>query len=115
MHDIKWDVTVTRVRGIGYNGPTLFGGSGRGKPDGIVIIAFDFTHLSTILCNGIAAPLTHGFVYINDTMTAKETSAPSHRATILNRNLLFLGCGVHACTCAKFHVYATQNFASVVP
>ena len=65
----------------------------------------------------IAMRTTNGLTYLAfaDEMVKLWMNSPSHRATILNRNLLFLGCGVHACTCAKFHVYATQNFASVVP
>ncbi|MCX6848900.1 MAG: CAP domain-containing protein [Verrucomicrobia bacterium] len=65
----------------------------------------------------IAMRTTNGLTYLAfaDEMVKLWMNSPSHRATILNRNLLFLGCGVHACTCQKFHVYATQNFASVVP
>ncbi len=65
----------------------------------------------------IAMRTTNGLTYVAfaDEMVKLWMNSPSHRATILNRNLLFLGCGVHACTCPKFHLYATQNFASVVP
>lgn len=65
----------------------------------------------------IAMRTTNGLTYIAfaDEMVKLWMNSPGHRANILNRNLLFLGCGVHACTCPKFHVYATQNFASVVP
>ena len=65
----------------------------------------------------IAMRTTNGLTYLAfaDEMVKLWMNSPGHRANILNRNLLFLGCGVHACTCPKFHVYATQNFASVVP
>lgn len=65
----------------------------------------------------IAMRTTNGLTYLAyaDEMLKLWMNSPSHRATILNRNLLFLGCGVHACTCGKFHIYATQSFASVVP
>ena len=65
----------------------------------------------------IAMRTTNGLTYIAfaDEMVKLWMKSPGHRANILNRNLIFLGCGVHACTCPKFHVYATQNFASVVP
>lgn len=65
----------------------------------------------------IAMRTTNGLTYLAfaDEMVKLWMNSPGHRANILNRNLAFLGCGVHACTCPKFHVYATQNFASVVP
>ncbi len=65
----------------------------------------------------IAMRTTNGLTYLAfaDEMVKMWMNSRSHRASILNPRLLFLGCGVHACTCAKFHVYATQNFASVVP
>ncbi len=65
----------------------------------------------------IAMRTTNGLSYLAfaDEMVKLWMNSRSHRATILNRNLVFLGCGVHACTCAKFHVYATQSFAWVVP
>lgn len=65
----------------------------------------------------IAMRTTNGLTYLAfaDEMVKLWMNSPGHRANILNRNLRFLGCGVHACTCAKFHIYATQNFASVVP
>ncbi len=65
----------------------------------------------------IAMRTSNGLTYLAfaDEIVKLWMNSPSHRATILNRNLLFLGCGVHACTCQKFHFYATQNFASVVP
>lgn len=65
----------------------------------------------------IAMRTTNGLTYLAfaDEMLKLWMNSPGHRANILNRNLLFLGCGVHACTCARFHIYATQNFASVVP
>lgn len=65
----------------------------------------------------IAMRTTNGLTYLAfaDEIVKLWMNSPGHRANILNRNLLFLGCGVHACTCPKFHLYATQNFASVVP
>lgn len=65
----------------------------------------------------IAMRTSNGLTYLAfaDEIVKLWMKSPSHRATILNRNLAFLGCGVHACTCPKFHIYATQNFASVVP
>ncbi|OYW29966.1 MAG: hypothetical protein B7Z47_04180 [Chthoniobacter sp. 12-60-6] len=65
----------------------------------------------------IARRTTNGLTYMAfaDEIMKMWMKSPGHRANILNRNLLFLGCGVHACNCAKFHLYATQNFASVVP
>ena len=64
----------------------------------------------------IAMRTTNGLTYLAfaDEMVKLWMNSPGHRANILNRNLRFLGCGVHACTCPKFHLYATQNFASVV-
>lgn len=65
----------------------------------------------------IAMRTSNGLTYLAfaDEMVKLWMNSPSHRATILNRNLLYLGCGSHACNCPKFHFYATQNFASVVP
>lgn len=65
----------------------------------------------------IAMRTTNGLTYLAfaDEMVKLWMNSTGHRANILNRNLLFLGCGVHACTCPRFHLYATQNFASVVP
>lgn len=65
----------------------------------------------------IAMRTTNGLTYLAfaDEMVKLWMNSPGHRVNILNRNLLFLGCGTHACTCPKFHVYATQNFASVIP
>lgn len=64
----------------------------------------------------IAMRTTNSLTYLAfaDEMVKLWMNSPGHRANILNRNLRFLGCGVHACTCPKFHLYATQNFASVV-
>ncbi|WP_395735372.1 CAP domain-containing protein [Prosthecobacter sp.] len=65
----------------------------------------------------IAMRTSNGLTYLAfaDEIVRLWMNSASHRATILNRNLVFLGCGVHPCTCAQFHIYATQNFASVVP
>lgn len=65
----------------------------------------------------IAMRMVNNLTYLAfaDEMVKMWMNSPGHRANILNRKLLFLGCGVHACTCPKFHLYATQNFASVVP
>ncbi|MDB6005151.1 MAG: copper amine oxidase domain protein [Prosthecobacter sp.] len=65
----------------------------------------------------IAKRTTNGLTYMAfaDEMVKMWMNSKGHRANILNRNLLFLGCGVHGCNCPKFHVYATQSFASVVP
>lgn len=65
----------------------------------------------------IAMRTVNGLTYLAfaDEMLKLWMNSPGHRANILNRKFLFLGCGVHACTCAKYHIYATQNFASVVP
>ena len=65
----------------------------------------------------IAMRTSNGLTYLAfaEEIVKLWMNSKSHRATILNRNLLFLGCGVHPCTCAKFHIYATQSFASVVP
>ena len=65
----------------------------------------------------IAMRTTNGLTYLAfaDEMVKLWMNSPGHRANILNRKLLFLGCGVEACTCPKFHICATQNFASVVP
>lgn len=65
----------------------------------------------------IAMRTSNGLTYLAfaDEMVKLWMKSPGHRANILNRNLAFLGCGVHVCTCIKFHIYATQNFASVVP
>lgn len=65
----------------------------------------------------IAMRTTNGLTYLAfaDEMVKLWMKSPGHRANILNGRVLFLGCGVHACTCPKFHLYATQNFASVVP
>jgi uncharacterized protein YkwD len=65
----------------------------------------------------IAMRTSNGLTYLAfaDEIVKLWMNSKSHRATILNGNLVYLGCGVHACTCAKFHIYATQNFASVVP
>ncbi len=65
----------------------------------------------------IAKRTTNGLTYMAfaDEMVKLWMNSPGHRKNILNRNLLFLGCGAHACNCPKFHLYATQSFASVVP
>ncbi len=65
----------------------------------------------------IAMRTSNGLTYLAfaEEIVKLWMNSKSHRATILNPNLLFLGCGVSPCTCAKFHIYATQNFASVVP
>ncbi|WP_395744872.1 CAP domain-containing protein [Prosthecobacter sp.] len=69
------------------------------------------------LAENIAMRTSNGLTYLAfaDEMVKLWMNSPGHRANILNPRLLFLGCGTHACNCAKFHIYATQNFASVAP
>jgi len=65
----------------------------------------------------IAMRTTNGLTYLAfaDEMVKLWMNSPGHRANILSRKLVFLGCGAYACTCPKSHICATQNFASVVP
>lgn len=65
----------------------------------------------------IAMRTVNGLTYMAfaDEMVKMWMNSRGHRANILNPRLLFLGCGVHACNCPKFHLYGTQNFASVAP
>ena len=65
----------------------------------------------------IAMRTASGMTYLAcaDQIVKQWMKSPGHRANILNRKLTFLGCGAHACRCPKFHLHATQNFASSAP
>lgn len=65
----------------------------------------------------IAMLTVNGMTYLAcaDAIVKMWMNSPGHRANILNRNLTFLGCGAHGCRCPKFHLHATQNFASEAP
>lgn len=65
----------------------------------------------------IAMRTASGMTYLAcaDAIVKQWMKSPGHRANILNRKLTFLGCGAHACRCPKFHLHATQNFASPAP
>jgi uncharacterized protein YkwD len=59
----------------------------------------------------------NGLTYLDcaDAIVKQWMNSPGHRANILNSRLSYLGCGAHACRCPKFHLHATQNFASILP
>ena len=58
-----------------------------------------------------------GSTYLSsaEALVKQWMNSPGHRANILNPRLTRLGCGAHACRCPKFHLLATQNFASAAP
>lgn len=55
------------------------------------------------------------YLSVADALVKQWMNSPGHRANILNPRLTRLGCGAHACRCPKFHLLATQNFASAGP
>ena len=65
----------------------------------------------------IAKNTAAGSTYLSvaDALVKQWMNSPGHRANILNPKLTRLGCGAHACRCPKFHLLATQNFASAGP
>jgi uncharacterized protein YkwD len=65
----------------------------------------------------IAMRTVKGMTYLAcaDAIVKMWMNSPGHRANILNRKFIFLGCGAHGCRCPKFHLHATQNFGSEVP
>lgn len=65
----------------------------------------------------IAKTPVQGLTYLSaaDAIVAQWMKSPGHRRNILDRNMRFLGCGVHAAASPHFYVLATQNFSSVAP
>ena len=65
----------------------------------------------------IAARFVQNATYLScaSQIVKQWMDSPGHRANILNGKFTYLGCGVHPCGCPQFHLFATQNFASIVP
>jgi uncharacterized protein YkwD len=66
----------------------------------------------------IAKTPVQGMTYLTaaEAIVTQWMNSRSHRGAILDRNLRYLGCGVHVdATSPHFYILSTQNLASTVP